>query len=137
MRGSQRFAIGVHILSLLGTESDTEPTSEWMAGSIGVNAVIVRNITGMLRRAGLVHTRQGAAGAQLAKQLESITLLDVYRAVEEAEPFAIHANPNPNCPVGANIQTALEKSFGDAKRAMELQLAATTMQDVLQNIHPK
>lgn len=114
-----------------------ENTSEWMAGSIGVNPVIVRNVTGMLRRAGLVTTRQGVAGTQLAKPLREITLLDVYRAVdavEEGDLFAVHPNPNPQCPVGANIQTTLEGVFAEAQRAMETRLAETTMEAVVQQL---
>ena len=47
----------------------------------------------------------------LQKSLHDITLLDVYHAVEvvdEGELFQMHENPNPNCPVGANIQGVLE-----------------------------
>jgi DNA-binding IscR family transcriptional regulator len=54
-----------------------------MAGSIGVNPVVVRNVTGMLKRAGLVRTQQGVAGTWLARPLSKVTLLDVYRAVED------------------------------------------------------
>lgn len=138
MQVASRFSIGVHILSLLGSDPSAENTSEYMAGSIGVNPVIVRNITGMLRRAGFVSTRQGVAGAHLAKPLREITLLDVYRAVEaveEGDLFAVHPNPNPQCPVGANIQMALEGVFAEAQRAMEARLALTTVEDVVHTLH--
>jgi len=138
MRIASRFAIGVHILSLLGTESASENTSDWMAGSIGVSPVIVRNVVGMLRRAGLVTTRQGVAGTHPAKALSEITLLDIYRAVEaveEGELFALHSNPNPQCPVGANIQTTLQDVFKEAQQAMEARLAATTLEQVVHNLH--
>ena len=48
---------------------------------------------GMLKKAGLVEVRPGIAGAELAKELSNITLLDVYRAVnvvKEKELFSIH-----------------------------------------------
>src|SRR5579884_4267870 len=98
MRIATRFSIAIHILTLLGFEEGESPTSEWMAGSIGVNPVVVRNILGMLRRAGLVHSQQGVAGARPSRPLDQITMLDVYRAVEEGGPlFAIHSHPNPAC----------------------------------------
>ncbi len=114
MRIASRFAIGIHVLSLLGSNPEAENTSEWMAASIGVNPVIVRNVTGMLRRAGLVNTRQGVAGTQVARPLAEITLLDVYRAVEavdEGELFAFHPNPNPRCPVGAQDKEAQQTTM--------------------------
>jgi len=135
MRIGSRFAIGVHVLSLLALDDPSERTSEWMAGSVGVNPVIIRNVVGQLRRAGLVHTRQGAPGAQLARPLREVTLLDVYRAVEvDGELFAIHPRPNPECTVGANIQDTLEQAFGEAQRAMEDRLGAVTLADIVQDL---
>jgi DNA-binding IscR family transcriptional regulator len=135
MRTASRFAIAVHVLSLLGVGECGEPTSEGMAESIGVNPVVVRNITGMLRRAGLVRTRQGVPGTHLARPLAEITLLDVYRAVEDAgDLFAVHPRPNPRCPVGGNIGTTLDKVFGEAQRAMESRLADTTMAEVVRDL---
>jgi Rrf2 family protein len=135
MRIANRFSIAVHILSLLGTIEDAEHTSEWMAGSIGVNPVIVRKISGMLRRAGLVRTSQGVAGAQLARPLSDITLLDVYRAVEpDGALFSVHPRPHPKCEVGSKIQGTLEKVFGEAQDALEAKLAATTMQQLVREM---
>lgn len=135
MRVANRFSIAVHILSLLGALEDAEHTSEWMAGSIGVNPVIVRNVTGMLKRAGLVSTSQGVAGTHLTRPLTKITLLDVYRAVEsEGDLFSIHPRPNPNCPVGSRIQETLEKAFEGAQDAMEARLAETSMQQVVREL---
>jgi len=131
-----RFSVATHILSLLElTKNEDAPTSEWMAGSVGVNAVIVRNITGQLKRAGLVDSRQGVAGARLAKPLTDVTLLDVYRAVEmEDELFAIHENPNPDCPVGANIQATLESVFREAQHALEDRLGQTRLDQVVTDL---
>jgi len=135
IRIASRFAIAVHLLSLLASEASASQSSEWLAGSIGVNAVIVRNIMGLLRRAGLVNVRQGVAGASLSRPAAEITLLDVYRAVEaDGELFGIHADPNPNCDVGARIVGTLEKVFGEAQRAMEARLNAVTMADIVSDL---
>ena len=135
MRIANRFSIGVHILSLLGARREVEPTSEWMAGSIGVNPVVVRNVTGMLKRAGLVRTQQGVAGASLARPLSEVTLLDVYRAVEdEASLFSVHPRPNPKCPVGARIEGTLRDVFAEAEDAMEANLAGITLAEVVRRL---
>jgi Rrf2 family protein len=135
MRTANRFAIAVHALTLLEGDVEQDYTSEYMAGSIGVNPVVVRNVLGMLRRAGLVRTQQGVPGAQLARDPSRITLLEVYRAVEpESELFSMHNRPNPNCPVGANIQASLEGVFSEAQASMEQRLAATTLADVVQSV---
>lgn len=134
MRIANRFSIGVHILSLLGALRDAEHTSEWM-GSIGVNPVVVRNVTGMLRRAGLVRTQQGVAGAWLARPLSEVTLLDVYRAVEdEGSLFSIHPRPNPKCPVDSRIEETLSDVFAEAESAMHTKLAGITLEQVVRRL---
>ena len=75
MRIATRFSIAVHVLATLRMALAAEPTSESMAESVGVNPVTVRNVTGMLRRAGLVSSRRGKAGTHLAKRLDAITLM--------------------------------------------------------------
>lgn len=135
MQIASRFAIAVHIMTLLGTFPEESLTSEWMAGSIGVNSVIVRNVIGMLRRAGLVTTRKGTAGAFFALPLTQITLLDIYRAVGMKDDlFSLHTRPNPNCPVGGNIQGSLENVFTKAQHEMEAQLAGTTIAQIVREI---
>lgn len=137
MRIASRFAIGIHILALIDVYPESEATSDWMAASIGVNAVIVRNTIGMLRQAGLVTTRQGVAGAQLAKRLSEITLLEVYHAVhavEEANLFSLHEKPHPACLVGKSIQKTLEGVFTEAQEAMEARLAQTSMAQIVSQL---
>lgn len=138
MRIANRFAIAVHILSLLSVADEAHRSSDDLAASIGVNPVIVRNVMGMLRRADLVQTQQGVAGADLTRPLADITLLDVYRAVEdEATLFSMHPRPNPNCPVGANIQATLEQVFDEAQATMEARLRASTMLEVVRDIRSR
>ncbi|MFD0714856.1 Rrf2 family transcriptional regulator [Paenibacillus sp. GCM10027626] len=135
MKISSRFSIAVHILSLLAITPSTHCTSEWLAGSVGTNPVIIRRVLGQLKKAGLVTVRAGSGGASLVKQLNEVRLLDIYRAVDVVEAgqlFHIHEEPNPACPVGANIQTVLQLLLTRAQEAMENILAAVTMEELVQ-----
>lgn len=134
MQISSRFSIGAHILSLLAVRPQDHHTSEWLAGSVGTNPVVIRRVLGYLKRAGLVHVKAGSGGATLARGLSEITLLDVYRAVdsvEEGNLFHIHEQPNPACPVGANIERVLRLMVFKAQAAMEGVLAAVTMAELV------
>jgi Rrf2 family protein len=140
MKISSRFTVAVHILSLLALERNRVCTSEWIAGSVNTNPVVIRRVLGMLKKAELVHVRAGAGGANLTKNLNEITLLDVYRAVdvvEEGELFQFHENPNPNCPVGSNIQPVLELVLRKAQDAMEKVLEDITMEEITAGIVQK
>lgn len=134
MKISSRFSVAVHILSLLATAKETHCTSEWIADSVGTNPVVIRKILGQLKKAGLTGVRAGTGGAYLLKGMEEVSLLDVYRAaevVEEGELFHIHEQPNPDCPIGANIQAVLELIVRRAQNAMESILADITMHELI------
>ena len=131
-----RFAVAVHVLTLLAQNGGEPVTSEYVAGSVNTNPSLVRRLLGALARAGLTTSQLGAGGgALLARAPSEITLRDVWRAVDEGELFALHRErANPQCPVGRNIQAALTAHFDSATRALEASLARTTIADVLRDV---
>ena len=139
MQFSSRFTIAVHILVCTAMFQEHEKvTSAFLAGSIGVNPVIVRNVLGQLSAAGLVEIRAGVGGAHLARPAEEITLLDLFRAVEKDEAlFHFHENPNPLCPVGRNIHTVMDSRLTDIQSAMERQMAETTLRQLVDETQEK
>ncbi|OWL97823.1 transcriptional regulator [Deinococcus indicus] len=127
---NSQYAVAVHVLSLIDRFPEHSSSAD-MALSVGTNPVVIRTVAGQLRRAGLIRTRQGVAGASLSRPASQITLLDVYRAVNgEDRVFRLHERPHPSCPVGANIQATLEDRFGRAQAALEAELARSTLADV-------
>lgn len=142
MQISSRFSVAVHVLSLLALQQhdDVLLTSERMAGSVNTNPVVIRRILGQLKKAGLVEVRPASGGTFLTRRPADITLLAVYRAVEVVEQghlFSVHDKPNPACPVGRNIQSALDDTLQRAQTALEQVLAGATLQHVTTDILTK
>ncbi len=138
MQIGSKFTIGVHIITALDYFRDMDRVnSEFLAGSIGVNPVIVRSVISQLREAGIVRTQRGSSGAELAKRLDEITLYDIYKAVGSVDTeeglFHFHEQPNPDCPVGRNIHKVLDRRLLDAQRAMEEKLKAATLADIAED----
>ena len=138
MQIGSKFTIGVHIITALDYFKEMDRVnSEFLAGSIGVNPVIIRTVISHLREAGIVQTQRGSSGAVLTKRLDEITLFDVYKAVgsvdEEEGLFHFHEQPNPDCPVGRNIHNVLDRHLVDAQRAMEESLRSTTLADIVED----
>lgn len=133
---NSRFAVAVHVLTLIAQGEGEPVTSEYIAGSVNTNPSLVRRILSLLARAGLTTSQMGTGGgALLARPAAEITLRDVYRAVDEGELFALHReSPNPACPVGRNIQALLETRFDAATRALEAELDRTTIADALADV---
>jgi Rrf2 family protein len=133
---SSRFAFAVHVLALLVPQEGVPLSSEMIAGSVNTNPALIRRLLAMLANAGLTTSQLGAGGgALLAREPGSITLLDVYRAVDDAQLFAMHREePNPDCMVGRQIQHTLRGVIDDAQRAMEASLAQRTLADVVDDM---
>lgn len=128
-----RFAVAVHIASVLALSGQQPATSEWIAGSVNTNPVVIRRLLSALAKAGLVTSIRGSAGgSMLARSPDAITLLDISRAVEDDETPALHHQPpNPACPVGRSIQPVLVRVIDRAETAREAVLAATLLSDIL------
>lgn len=134
MQISSRFTLAIHIFACIDTfQNEYKITSDFLAGSTNVNPVIIRKILGQLKGAGLIDVARGTGGTTVAKPLNKITFLDVYRAVECVENgdlFHFHENPNTNCPVGRNIHYILDDKLHQVQDAMEKELASITLEDL-------
>ena len=137
MQISSRFTIAVHILTCIDYFVDERViTSEFLASSVGVNPVIIRQVILQLKAAGLVDVTRGKTGITLSRELKDITLYDVYDAVESVKGklFRFHDNPNPKCPVGKSIHSALDESLDDIQAALESKMKAITLSDIASRI---
>lgn len=134
MQISSRFTIAVHIFACIDTFGrDHKITSEFLASSVNVNPVIIRNILSQLKKAGLVQVQRGSGGTTISKPMDQITFYDIYQAVDSIEQgnlFHFHEKPNPNCPVGRNIHAVLDPRLDQVQKAMEKELKSITLADI-------
>ena len=136
MQFSSRMTIAVHILLAIAEFADKEKTtSTFLAQSVNVHPVIIRNTLGKLKAAGIVHIRAGEGGATLANDPQKITLLDIFEAVEKEEDlFHFHEHPNPQCPVGKNMHAILDQRLISIQNAMRKEMRAMTVQDLINDM---
>lgn len=137
MQFSSRLPIAVHILlAIVEFEGKEKTTSTFLAGSVNVNPVIIRNTLGQLKAAGLVTVKAGEGGASLAKEPGDITLLDIFDAVEKEEAlFHFHENPNPECPVGKNVHAVLDNKLFAIREAMREKMKSIALQDLIDDMN--
>lgn len=138
MSTNSRFAVAVHVLTLMAW-SDEEPLkSEQVADSVNTNPVVIRRMLCELADAGLVVSQTGSlGGSRLANDPAETTLLDVYQALEYRGVFSLHRQPpSRDCPVGVNIETVLGNVLEEVDSAVEQVLAKITINDVVQRLRP-
>ena len=134
MQISSRFTVALHIFTCVDTfKDDYKLTSDFLAGSIGTNPVIIRKILTQLQGAGLITVARGTGGIEPTRELSEISFYDVYQAIEPLEGgdlFRFHESPNPQCPVGRNIHKLLDEKLQAIQNAMEDEMKKYTIEDL-------
>ena len=138
MSTNSRFAVAVHVLSLMAWSGEEPLKSEEVAESVNTHPVVIRRMLLELADAGLVVSQTGSlGGSRLANDPAKTTLLDVYQALECGGVFSLHRQPpSRECPVGVNIETVLGNVLQEVDSAVEQVLKNITINDVVQRLKP-
>ena len=81
MAANSQFAMAVHILTMLARSGEENIKSEYIAGSVNTNAVVIRRLLGQLSSANLVVSQTGAfGGTRMARRPGEISLCEIYQA---------------------------------------------------------
>lgn len=134
MRLNTRLSDAIHALSLLYVRSNDDLSSTQIAASVNTNPVLIRQLMGDLKKAGLVETHRGVAKITLTKNPTEISLLDIYQAVDNHQLLNVDTNTNLNCIIGGNIQTVLGDYYAELTDSVKQQLANKTLADMIKAI---
>ncbi|WP_313440998.1 Rrf2 family transcriptional regulator [Novosphingobium sp.] len=131
MRNDSRLSRMLHVLLHMAGH-DGPMTSEAIARMLGTNPVVVRRTMAGLRDAGYVRSEKGHGGGWvIARDLQSVSLLDVHRAVGGPRVFAIgNENSHPDCAVEKAVNAALEDALRDAERLLIARLGAVSLAEL-------
>ncbi|HEX6860243.1 MAG TPA: Rrf2 family transcriptional regulator [Caulobacteraceae bacterium] len=136
MSDSQKFPVAAHALAYLAHKQAFSPagavSSSELAASMPTNPVVVRRVTAMLARAGLIETRAGAGGgAWLLKPAGDIRLDAVLRAVDGCAHLGVPPPGARGCPIGEKIPDAVRGAIAAADEAAAERLSHISVADLL------
>jgi Rrf2 family protein len=137
MLSSSRFVVAIHALSVIARSGGRKPVcSSLVAQSVNTNPVVIRRLMRDLEKAALVSSASGRTGGfSLNREAASITLADIYHAVEDEGTFRLHKiDPESPCPVGCQILKVLSAPLKSAESALANSLAETTLADIAAKI---
>lgn len=125
----RRFSISIHILVLLAKNKEEWMSSDFLAGSMNINPVLVRKELSNLRKHGFVISKEGKnGGSMLANSENDIYLSDVYQIVSSQSILGNSlASPNPKCLVGRQINEHINNLNTEAEKMMIQQLSGITL----------
>ncbi|MGZ3765723.1 MAG: Rrf2 family transcriptional regulator [Mucilaginibacter sp.] len=126
-----RFPIAVHILTLLSKADDELLSSDHIAGSININPALARKEISNLRNHGLIISKEGKSGGySLSKPSQNISLKDIYESVRNQPVLGLAKNtPNPDCPVGKQINKNIDKLYTDLDITLLTKLSTISLAD--------
>ncbi len=136
MAANSQFSMAVHILTVLACGKDENVKSDYIAGSVNTNPVVIRRVLGQLAQAGIVTSQTGAfGGTRLARAPEAISLCEIYKAVFCGEVFALPRSPNRDCPIGANIEAVLCTLQKEIDHAVGDKLGEYTLATIIDSVN--
>jgi Rrf2 family protein len=121
----------LHVMIHMG-HHDGPMTSDMIAAMLNANPVVIRRTMAGLRDQGFVHSEKGHGGGwTLAKPLDDLTLLDIYRAVGEPSVFAVGpAYDMPGCLIEQAVNATLKDVFAEAEQLLLTRFAGVTLADI-------
>lgn len=128
---SGKFAITIHILTLLTKFPNDYLSSEFIAGSINLNPVLVRKEIANLKAHRIVESKEGKnGGTKLSKTASNITLKEIFEITFENIGLGYAKNqPNPDCPVGKKINQNLDALYAEMNQKVCEQLKGISLED--------
>ncbi len=135
MRMSTQFTISVQMLMLIMVLDDQKVTSEMISQSSGGNPVMIRQLFGKLKQAGILQVSTGRGATTLARSPNKISLWDIYVAVEgyhASELFQFHPKISNGCQVGRFFKDILSVHLDESVQAMAAKLSQVSLAQLLQ-----
>ncbi|WP_026705219.1 Rrf2 family transcriptional regulator [Flavobacterium soli] len=128
---SGKFAITLHILTLLSKFPDEYLSSEFLAGSMNLHPVLVRKEIANLKKHNIVESKEGKnGGTKLLIPSKDITLDMIFKLTFEKVSLGFSKkDPNPDCPVGKQINQNLQLLYDSINDKISNQLNSISLLD--------
>jgi Rrf2 family protein len=134
---SLAFAQAIAVVTFVGFKVECGiyefvPTKE-IAQALNLAGPTAVKVLQSLSRAGIIETREGAkGGVRLVNSPDTITLLDIFHAVEQERPvFRMDVKVRMINSHVQQVQQRVHDTFNRAEQAMKDELRAVTIADIL------
>lgn len=111
-------------------------TSESLAEMLAANPVVLRRTLARLRDSGIVRSEKGHGGGwSLVRELNFVTLADVYRALATSGPFNLgHRDESPGCLIEQAVNRAVGTALVEAEARLISHLDGVSLADVAADV---
>jgi Rrf2 family protein len=126
------FTLAIHSLTFLALQPDRMSTSDAISESACVHPVRIRKVLSLLKKHGMIQSKEGTGGGFLfTKEPSEVNLRDIYKITSEGALQPKCPESNEKCIVGANMQKVLCNIFFDAEEHLGEYLKDYTIKEVV------
>ncbi len=134
MKRNSRLSLALHTLGHMAGDPDRRRTSADIAAHAGTNPVVVRRVLGHLRDAGILISEKGHAGGWcLARAPETISLADVYVALDESLVASDSDAQVPACSVEHALHRRVASVLEEVEQTLIQRLGETSILSIRGN----
>jgi len=136
MTKDRSFSTAIQIMTTLGFHPEASYTSKILANGCQTNPGLIRRIMSKLASASLIETQKGKnGGAKIAKAPSSITLYDIYTAINDDLLFqTFEKEPLAACEVSCQIGHILTNVYEDLEKHLDIRLKEITLDSLIGEI---
>ncbi len=122
----------LQILVYVEIHKDEACSSQRIASSLNSNASLVRQMLSQLSKAGIISLTRGKSGVSINKNLDDLTVLDVYKAIDnQGDLLKIDMNTSKSCNVGVAFPEVLQEHYHELQRQVEKQMSTISLQELV------
>lgn len=138
MKRTSKLSGILHVI-LHMAETGSPVTSENLAKVMQTNPVVIRRIMAGLRENGFVRSAKGHGGGwTLARDLSTVTLRDVYKAIGSPDIFALsNRTEAPDCLVEQAVNAVMDDAFAGAEALLLARLDDVTLAALSADFHAR
>ena len=140
MRTNTQFTVSVQMMILYAVSDGQRLTSKGIALRTGCHPVMVRQLFGKMKRAGLLRVSAWKGITALARDPGEITLWDIYAAVEESDAdslFLFHENTSGESSEDRCFKAVLSEHLSDALQAVRESMEQVTLAQLAEEFRAK
>lgn len=129
------FTLAVHSLTLLSLLPDRMCSSDAIAKSACVHPVRIRKVLGLLKRQGLIQSKEGTGGGFVfVKDPADVTLWELYKLTSEGSMLPKCPKANSECIVGSSMKSVLTSIFSEGEQHLGIFLNQYTIKDIIKQV---
>ncbi len=139
MKINLKYTVALNILIVCDICKDKKVTANYINSVTGCDVTTIRQVMFDLKKAGFIEGKPGPGGTKLKKNLENITLFDVYVSVLDPKESMLkfyEAEEKENN-LSKVIQSVVDTQFNDYRDLLLSEMKNTTVETICSRIKTK